>query len=35
MGTFLVPTQIGDLQGHRYEPLQALEDTVASYWICC
>ena len=34
MGTFHVPVQLGDQQGQRFEPLDALVDTGATYtWV--
>ena len=33
MGTFRVSIQVGDLAGHRYEDLQALVDTGATYLV--
>lgn len=31
MGTFTIPIEVGDLDGHRFEDLDALVDTGASY----
>ena len=33
MGTFRVNIQVGDLEGSRYEPLEALVDTGASHLV--
>ena len=33
MGTFSVPVEVGNVDGSRYEPLEALVDTGASYLV--